>query len=170
MDLKSILRQVPDFPKPGINFIDVTTLILNPKAFQWTIDALAEPYRGKKIEKIAAIESRGFIFGAPLAYVLGVGFIPVRKKGKLPWKTLSATYALEYGTDSLEIHQDALAKGARVLLVDDLLATGGTMSSVAGLVRQMGATIVGTVFLVELSFLSGRKQLGRDDIYTLITY
>ncbi len=168
--LKQGIRDVPDFPKKGIIFKDITPLLKDKKKFKAAIELLAGPFKDKKIDAVVAIESRGFIFGAPLAYVLGVGFIPVRKKGKLPWKTLSATYALEYGTDSLEIHQDALAKGARVLLVDDLLATGGTMSSVAGLVRQMGATIVGTVFLVELSFLSGRKQLGRDDIYTLITY
>jgi adenine phosphoribosyltransferase len=153
--LKKSIRDVPDFPKKGIIFKDITPLLRDKKKFRLAIQLLAKPFMKKKIEAVVAIESRGFIFGAALAYALGCGFIPVRKKGKLPWKTYQATYTLEYGTDSLEIHQDALKKGTRVLLVDDLLATGGTMSSVVGLVEKMGAKIVGTVFLIELGFLRG---------------
>ncbi|MEW6239119.1 MAG: adenine phosphoribosyltransferase [Candidatus Omnitrophota bacterium] len=170
MDLKSILRQVPDFPKPGINFIDVTTLILDPKAFQWTIDALAEPYKGKKIDKIAAIESRGFLFGAPLALQLNAGLAILRKPNKLPAETYSYSYELEYGKDSIEIHKDAINSGERVVVVDDLLATGGTVQAALELMKNFSCVVEGVSFVVELTFLSGREKLKPHPVYSLVTY
>lgn len=170
MDLKSHIRQVPDFPKPGINFIDVTTLIQNAEVFQWTIEALAKPYLGEKIDKIAAVESRGFIFGAPLAIRLNAGLAVFRKPKKLPAKTFSHTYDLEYGQETIEIHQDAIQPGERVVLLDDLLATGGTIFAASELLKKFPCTIVGISFVVELSFLSGRKRLQSYPVHTLVQY
>jgi adenine phosphoribosyltransferase len=167
MDLSKLLRDVPDFPKPGILFKDITPLLASPAGMQAAIAQLAKLDFGR-VDKIAAIESRGFLFGVPLAMQLGVGFVPVRKPGKLPWRTNRVEYALEYGTDAIEIHQDAVAKGERVLLVDDLLATGGTMGAACQLVEGVGGTVAGCAFVVELAFLAGRKRLGKRPIKALI--
>jgi len=169
-NLADYIRDVQDFPKKGIIFKDITTLLSEPEAFQKSIDLLVAEYKDKKISEIVAIESRGFIFGAVLAYKLGIGFIPVRKKGKLPYKTKSVTYSLEYGTDTLEIHQDALTSDSRVLIVDDLLATGGTVESVVKLVKEFQAQVVGAAFLIELAFLNGRDKLKDVPICSLIKY
>ncbi|OGX08409.1 MAG: adenine phosphoribosyltransferase [Omnitrophica WOR_2 bacterium GWA2_37_7] len=169
-DLKKIIRDIPDFPKKGIIFKDITTLLKDKDALRVAIDALAEKYKGQEIDAVIGIEARGFIFGTALAYKLGTGFIPVRKKGKLPYKTKKVTYDLEYGTDTLEIHEDALSKDSKVLIVDDLLATGGTVSAVAKLVKGQGASIVGVAFLVELGFLNGREKLGKLPVHSIITY
>jgi adenine phosphoribosyltransferase len=164
------IRSIPDFPKPGILFRDITTLVKDKKAFKLAIDILFKKYKNKKIDKVVAVESRGFIFGATLAYKLSAGFVPVRKKGKLPARTISATYALEYGTDTLEIHEDAINPGERVLIVDDLLATGGTVSAVIDLVKQLKGKIIGIGFLIELVDLHGRKKLKGYPIYSLIKF
>jgi adenine phosphoribosyltransferase len=168
MDLSKYLRDVPDFPKPGILFKDITPLLASPAAMRESIRRLAELEWGK-VDKVAAIESRGFLFGAPLAMELDVGFIPIRKPGKLPWKTNRVEYTLEYGTDAVEIHEDAIAPGERVLLVDDLLATGGTMGAAASLVKEVGGQIAGCAFVVELAFLPGRKKLAPHHCEALIS-
>lgn len=170
MNLKERIRDVPDFPKQGILFRDITTLLKDKEAFQRTIDMLGEPYKGQHVDQVVAIESRGFIFGSVLAYQLGTGFIPVRKPGKLPHHTEKVTYELEYGSDVLEIHKDALQKGQRVLIVDDLLATGGTAAAVAHLVERLQGHVVGFGFVIELSFLSGRDKLKGYNIHSLIQY
>jgi adenine phosphoribosyltransferase len=170
IDLKNCIRDIPDFPKPGIIFKDITTLLKNHKAFKQAIDQLAAKFKNKKIDYVVSIESRGFIFGTVLAYKLGAGFVPVRKKGKLPFKTKSVSYSLEYGTDTLEIHEDALESGSRVLIVDDLLATGGTMEGVVKLVKGFGAKVIGVAFLIELSFLNGKEKLKGEPVYTVIRY
>jgi adenine phosphoribosyltransferase len=170
MDLKAILRQVPDFPKPGINFIDITTLINKPDAFAWTIDELLKPYLGKKIDKVVCIESRGFIFGAPMALRLGAGMAIVRKPNKLPADTYSHTYELEYGKDTIEIHKDAIAPGERVIVVDDLLATGGTVCATMELLKQFECAVEGISFVVELVFLKGREKLLPTPVHSLTTY
>ncbi|MBL8738973.1 MAG: adenine phosphoribosyltransferase [Planctomycetes bacterium] len=167
MDLAKFLRDVPDFPKPGILFKDITPMLASPAAMQAAIDQLAKLSFGK-VDKIAAIESRGFLFGVPLAMRLGVGFVPVRKPGKLPWKTNRVEYVLEYGTDAVEIHQDAVRKGERVLLVDDLLATGGTMGAACQLVESCGGVVAGCAFVVELGFLPGRPRLGKHKVEALV--
>jgi adenine phosphoribosyltransferase len=169
-DLKTLIRSVPDFPKKGILFYDITTLLKDKKALREVIDLLARHYSNKKIDIVAGIESRGFIFAPALAYQLGAGFVPVRKPGKLPAATLNATYDLEYGKDTLEIHRDAVEKGQRVLVVDDLLATGGTAAAVIKLISQLGGDVVGMAFLVELEFLNGRKKLNGYDVYSLLQY
>lgn len=169
-ELRSIIRDIPDFPKKGILFKDITTLLAKGALFQQAIDMIAEQYRGKDITKVVAIESRGFIFGAPVAYKLGAGLVPIRKKGKLPYKTISASYSLEYGTDTLEMHEDALKPGERVLIIDDLLATGGTMGAVIELVKKGGGKIAGLSFLIELSFLNGRSKLKDFEVSSLIKY
>jgi adenine phosphoribosyltransferase len=169
-ELSQCIRDIPDFPKKGIIFKDISTLIKNQKAFKASIDILAEKYGHEKIDYIVGIESRGFIFGAPLAYKLGAGFIPIRKKGKLPYKTKSITYSLEYGEDTLEIHEDALKPGSRVLVIDDLLATGGTVKAVADLLKGFKTEIVGVAFLVELKFLSGKDKLKDLPVYSIIQY
>src|SRR5467141_259736 len=157
--LKELIREVPDFPKPGINFYDITTLLKHPEGFHQTVDALAAEFEGTQIDAVVGIEARGFIFAPALAYHLGAGFVPVRKPKKLPAERASISYDLEYGQDTLEIHRDAIGNGHRVIIADDLLATGGTARAVCNLVEQLGGTVVGLVFVVELEFLSGRKQL-----------
>ena len=169
-DLKKLIREVPDWPKPGILFYDLTTLLKNRDGFRALIDALCEHYADKHVDVVAGIEARGFIFAPALAYRLGVGFVPVRKPKKLPWKTAKVTYALEYGTDSLEIHQDAVKPGQRVLICDDLLATGGTAAAAVELIRKLDGEIVGTGFAVELTFLNGRSKLTDVDVFSLIQY
>lgn len=169
-NLKESIRAIPDFPKPGILFRDITTLLKDKKCLHAAIDMLAKQYAAKKPDCIVAAESRGFIFGAVLAYKLGCGFVPVRKKGKLPYKTNSVTYDLEYGTDTLEIHQDAFVKGARVLIVDDLLATGGTVAAIVKLVKDMSAEITGACFLIELTALAGKEKLKGVPVFSLIKF
>lgn len=169
-DLKKYIRNIPDFPKKGILFRDITTLIGSKEKFREVIDKLAKRYAGKKIDAVIAVESRGFIFGGALAYKLGAGFIPVRKKGKLPYKTYQATYSLEYGEDTLEIHEDAIKPGDRVLLIDDLLATGGTLGAVTGLVKKLKGEIAEIAFIVELKDLKGRSRLSDFPIYSMIQY
>jgi adenine phosphoribosyltransferase len=169
-ELKKLIREVPDWPKPGILFYDLTTLLKDARGFRTLIDKLCEHYTGKKIDIVTGIEARGFIFAPALAYRLGAGFVPVRKPKKLPWKTEKVTYALEYGTDSLEIHQDAVQKGQRVLVCDDLLATGGTASATVELVRKLGGEVAGAGFAVELTFLNGRAKLPGIDVFSLIQY
>jgi adenine phosphoribosyltransferase len=169
-ELKQRIRHVPDFPKPGILFYDVTTLLKDPVGFRLAVDAMAEPYSDERIDLIVGIESRGFIFGSAVADRLSTGFAPVRKLGKLPSTTRRATYALEYGTDTLEIHDDAVTKGQRVLVMDDLLATGGTAAATVGLVRALGGDVVGVQFLIELVALNGRERLAGERIGTVLQY
>jgi adenine phosphoribosyltransferase len=169
-DLRAKIREVPDFPKPGILFYDITTLLREPEAFAAVIDRMAEAVAGEQIDLVVGMESRGFIFAAPLAIKLGAGFVPVRKLGKLPAETIEVEYALEYGTATLEIHRDAIQPGQRVLIVDDLLATGGTVMGTMELVRRLGGEIAGLSFMVELTALNGREKLGDHRIHTLLTY
>jgi len=170
-DLKKLIREIPDYPKPGILFYDLTTLLSDKDGFRSLVDQLCSHYNGKeKVDIVAGIEARGFIFAPALAYRLGAGFIPVRKPKKLPWKTESVTYQLEYGSDSLEIHQDAVKPGERVLICDDLLATGGTAAAAAKLVRNLGGEVAGAAFAVELNFLNGRAKLPGIDTFSLIKY
>ena len=168
-DLARFIRDIPDFPKPGIVFKDITPLLSDAAAFRTMVDRLVEPYRGKA-DVVLGVESRGFIVGAAAAYALGTGLALVRKRGKLPYRTLAATYDLEYGTDTLEIHDDALGKDQRVLLIDDLLATGGTASAACELVERCGGRVVACAFVIELAFLSGRARLAGRDITSLIRY
>jgi adenine phosphoribosyltransferase len=168
--LKELVRTVPDFPKPGILFYDITTLLKDPAGFAQLVDALAAYYIGKDIDLVLAIEARGFIFGPALAYRLNAGFVPVRKPKKLPGKTARVNYDLEYGTDSLEIHLDAVQPGQRVIIVDDLLATGGTMQATVQLVRQLGGDIAGLAFAIELDFLKGRAKFPEYDVFSLLHY
>ena len=170
VDLKKHIRDIPNFPKEGIIFKDISTLLKNKDAFKKSINTLAREFGPKKIDYVVGVEARGFIFGAALAYKMGAGFIPVRKKGKLPHKTKSVTYQLEYGTDTLEIHADALPPKARVLIVDDLLATGGTIKAVVELIRAQKARIVAVAFVVELKFLKGKDRLKDLPIYSVIQY
>lgn len=170
MDLKSKIRSIPDFPKKGILFRDITTLLQDGAAFREAIDSLADFCKDKQIDIVAGPEARGFLIGAPLAYRLGAGFVPVRKKGKLPGATLQAEYKLEYGEDALEIHADAIKPGQKVLVVDDLLATGGTIFSTIDLVKKCGGEIVGVAFLIELVDLHGRKNLKDYDVISLIEF
>ena len=168
--LKQRIRHVPDFPKPGILFYDVTTLLKDREGFQLAVEAMAEPHRKSNVDVVVGIESRGFIFGSAIADRLKAGFAPVRKLGKLPSRTRRASYALEYGTDSLEIHEDAAGGGQRVLVVDDLLATGGTAAATVGLVRGLGAEIVGVQFLIELLALNGREKLAGENVGAVLAY
>ena len=170
MDLRSLIRDVPDFPKKGIVFKDITPLLQNGEALSEALDRLASHFKGRGVTKVIGIESRGYIFAPAIALKLGAGFVPVRKPGKLPWKTASEEYTLEYGSDSLEIHLDALAPGEKVLIVDDLLATGGTAAATLRLVERLRAQIVGAGFLVELTFLEGRSRLGDLDVVSLIQF
>lgn len=168
--LKASIRDVPDFPKAGILFKDITPLLQNPELFKSSIERLAGPFRGKGITHVASVESRGFIFGAPVAYQLNAGYVPIRKKGKLPGKTISYSYDLEYGTDTLEIHGDAFEPSARVLIIDDVLATGGTAFACCQLVKKLKAQVAGLSFVIELEFLKGREKLRGYDVLTLIRY
>lgn len=168
--LKQMIREVPDFPKPGINFYDITTLLKQPAGLKGTVDALAAEYEGMKVDTVIGVEARGFIFAPALAYHLGAGFVPVRKPRKLPSECASISYDLEYGQDTLEIHRDAVGNGHRVLIADDLLATGGTARAVVDLVEQLGGEVVGLVFVVELEFLPGRQRLAGYDVRSLIKY
>lgn len=170
MDLKNYIRNVKDFPKPGIMFRDITTLLKNPEAFGYTLNQLLEFTKGKNINKVVGIESRGFIFGSVLSHKLGCGFIPVRKPGKLPAEKVSISYSLEYGDDKLEIHKDAIQSGDKVLVHDDLLATGGTMNAVCQLIEKLGGEIVQVSFIVELSFLNGRDKLKSYDVRSIVNY
>ncbi len=163
------LRDVPDFPKPGIVFKDLSPLLGDVDAFRYTVDAIADHAAGLTVDKVVGIEARGFIFAAAVAYRLGAGFVPVRKPGKLPWKTVTETYDLEYGSDSLDIHEDAVATGDTVYIVDDVLATGGTAAATCALVERVGGSIAGIAFVVELGFLDGRAKLPDHDILSLIT-
>ena len=169
-ELKSAIREIPDFPKKGILFYDITTLLKDPKAFSVILEELASPYQNAGIQKVVAIEARGFIFGAPLAHLLKAGFVPMRKPGKLPADVFESTYSLEYGNNTIAVHQDAITRGERVLLVDDLLATGGTMAAAIDLVNQLGGEISSVAFLVELTDLKGRDKLRGYDILSLIQY
>ena len=170
MDLKQHIRSVPDFPKPGVLFYDITTLLRDPAGLKATIDRLAAPYAGRGIDVVIGIESRGFILGAPVAERLGAGFIPIRKPGRLPAKALKESYDLEYGQDALEIHADAIEKGQRALIVDDVLATGGTAAAAAELVKKLGGDLQGLVFLIELLFLKGKTKLAGEQVYSVLQY
>ncbi len=170
MNYKTLIREVPNFPKPGVLFYDITTLLKDARAFRNVVDELASRYRGQHIAKVVGIESRGFILGSPLAYHLEAGFVPVRKAGKLPADIFEVKYNLEYGTSSLAIHRDAITIGERVLIVDDLLATGGTAAATVHLVRQLGGEIMGLVVLVELESLKGRDKLNGCEVHSVITY
>lgn len=169
-DLKTSIRSVPDFPKKGIVFRDITTLFKNPDAFRQANETLVQRYRNQRIDKVVGIESRGFILGASLALQLGAGFVPIRKKGKLPAPTIREEYALEYGTDAIEIHRDGIAPGDRVLVHDDLLATGGTIAAACKLVERLGGDIVELAFLIELTFLGGRSRLDGRKVFSLIQF
>jgi adenine phosphoribosyltransferase len=168
--LKSKIRSVPDFPKAGILFYDITTLLRDREGFRMTIEALAQPFAGRNIDLVVGVESRGFILGGAVADQLGAGFAPVRKKGKLPSKTVQETYDLEYGTDCLEIHADAVERGQRVLIVDDVLATGGTAAATTALVRKLGGDVQSLAFLVELEFLNGRSKVPTETVYSVLKY
>jgi adenine phosphoribosyltransferase len=170
MDLKKKIRIIEDFPVDGISFKDITTLLQDKEAFKYAVDSMAEFFRGKGIDIIVGPEARGFIFGAPLAYAIGAGFVPVRKKGKLPFDTMSMSYDLEYGSDDLEIHADAIKKGQKVAIIDDLLATGGTIGSVIKLVESAGGEIDSIGFLIELTELKGRERIGGYDVVSLLKY
>jgi adenine phosphoribosyltransferase len=168
--IKSLIRDIPDFPQPGIVFKDITPLLADEIAFSTVIDLIVVHYGRGSVDKVVGIEARGFILASPVAYHFGAGFIPVRKAGKLPWDTESAEYELEYGTETLEIHKDALAPGERVLIVDDVLATGGTAKATASLVERLGGKVIGIACLIELGFLQGRDKLQDYDFFSLITY
>jgi adenine phosphoribosyltransferase len=169
-ELRAKIREIPDFPKPGILFYDITTLLKDARAYRAAIDAMLAPYAGTAIDIVVGMESRGFIFSAPMAYQLGAGLVPVRKLGKLPAETISVEYALEYGSNTLEVHRDAIQPGQKVLIVDDLLATGGTVNGTVELVQRLKGEIVGLAFLVELGFLKGRDRLTGQTVTSVITY
>ena len=169
-ELKKHIVEVPDFPKPGISFKDITPILKNPAAYRYVIDRMHDEYRDKGVDLVLGIESRGFFFAAPLAIKLGRGFIPVRKPGKLPRERISASYALEYGVDALEVHRDAVRDGQKVVLVDDVLATGGTIAACAQLVRKLGGEVVGVAFLMELTFLMGRQKLEGEQVFSVVRY
>jgi adenine phosphoribosyltransferase len=168
--LRAMIREIPDFPKPGILFYDITTLLKDAPAFKEAVDLMIEPYRDEKIDVVVGMESRGFIFSAPMAYQLGAGLVPVRKLGKLPAETITVEYALEYGSNTLEIHRDSIGAGQRVLIVDDLLATGGTVRGTIELVERLKGEVVGLAFLVELDFLKGRERLEGRRVTSVIQY
>jgi adenine phosphoribosyltransferase len=170
MDLKAYIRDIPDFPKPGILFKDITPLLASPPAFRHAVEALADHYRGRPLDAVAAAEARGFLFAAPLALALEKPFVPLRKPGKLPHKTHAFRYELEYGAAELHMHIDAITPGARVLLVDDLLATGGTMQAACQLIEQCGGQVAGCAFVIELAFLGGRAKLAPSEVFSLIAY
>lgn len=169
-NLKKLIRDVPDFPKKGIIFKDITPLLQDPKGLRTAVEAISQHYKGKKIDIIVGAEARGFILAPTVAFNLGAGFVPVRKPGKLPYKKISESYALEYGTDTLEMHKDGIKKGQNVLMVDDLLATGGTMAACCKMVESLGGNIAGCTFLIELAFLNGRNALSKYDVFSVIKY
>jgi adenine phosphoribosyltransferase len=169
-ELAGVIRNVPDFPIPGILFRDITTLLQDPTAFHKAVDAMIEPFRSSNVDVVAGVESRGFIFGTPVAYALNAGFVPVRKLGRLPAESIRVEYALEYGTNTLEMHRDAIKPGQRVLLVDDLLATGGTAVAAIDLVQRLGGNVVGASFLVELTDLGGREKLRAENVSAVVSY
>jgi adenine phosphoribosyltransferase len=169
-DLKKLIREIPDYPKPGITFYDLTTLFKNGEAFRRVIERLAERFRQDRIDVVVGIEARGFMLAAALAYEYRVGIVPVRKPGKLPWRVTGEDYTLEYGNGRLEAHEDAVEKGQRALIVDDVLATGGTAAATGRLIERLGATVCGYAFLLELGFLSGRARLRSDNVFSLVTY
>jgi len=168
--LKEYLREIPDFPRPGVGFKDITPLLGDPGAFKFAVDAIADHFAGTRVDKVLGVEARGFIVAAPIAYRFNAGFVPVRKAGKLPWEIEQEEYELEYGTDALEVHRDAVAPGQSVLIVDDVLATGGTAAATVRLVERLGGTVAGLGFIVELAFLTGRSRLEGYDLLSLITY
>lgn len=170
MDLKKVIREIEDFPQPGINFKDITTLMQDGDAFKYTIEEFIKNLKDKNVDVIVGPEARGFLMGTPVAYGMGIGFVPVRKPGKLPAETESYDYGLEYGSDTLEIHKDAIKPGQRVAIVDDLLATGGTMEAAAKLIEKLGGEVVSMQFLIELEFLNGREKLSKYDVNSLIKY
>jgi adenine phosphoribosyltransferase len=170
MDLKQFITKVPDWPKPGIQFLDITTLMDNGDAFKYATDQIVHYAKERQVELVVGPEARGFIIGCPVAYSLGIGFAPVRKEGKLPRETIKVNYGLEYGSDVLTIHKDAIKPGQRVLITDDLLATGGTINATIKLVEELGGVVAGIAFLIELSYLEGRKNLNGYDVLTLMTY
>lgn len=170
MDLKQTIRSVPDWPIKGVNFRDLTTLMQDPAAFMESCDILYDRYKSMDIDKIVGIDARGFVFGAVLAYKLGIGFVPVRKKGKLPYKTIQESYSLEYGEDTLEIHEDAVAAGEKVVIVDDLIATGGTIGATVNLVRKLGGDILECAFVIELPDLKGRDKIDNCDVYAIVEF
>ena len=170
IDLQEYIRDIPDWPKEGILFRDITPLLADPEAFAAAVDTLSAGFTGTGVEYVAAVEARGFIFGSAVAEKLGAGFVPIRKKGKLPWQTESVTYDLEYGTDTLEVHRDAVKSGAKVLMVDDLLATGGTMAAACELVEKIGGHVAGIVFLIELADLGGRQKIAGYEVTSIISY
>ncbi|MFA5275462.1 MAG: adenine phosphoribosyltransferase [Candidatus Omnitrophota bacterium] len=170
INLKETIRNIPDFPKPGILFYDITTLLNDKIALKYAVNELVKKFKGKKIDKVVAVEARGFIFGGAIAHQLNAGFVPVRKKGKLPWKTNSASYALEYGTDTLYMHNDAISPKDNILIVDDLLATGGTVKAVTDLVNQLKGNIKGIAFLIELLDLKGKEKLKDYPVFSLLKY
>jgi adenine phosphoribosyltransferase len=169
-DLKARIRDVPDFPKPGILFKDVTPVLADPRLFGRVVNAMSAPFRGRHINKVVGVEARGFLLGAPIALALHAGFAPARKPGKLPWKTVTERYALEYGEDGLQLHEDAVKPGDQVLIVDDLLATGGTAEATTRLVTKLGGEVVGYSVLISLDFLPGRERLGRQKVCALLSY
>ena len=169
-EMKNLIREVPDFPKPGILFYDLTTLLKDRTGLQKVIGGLTEKYQGQPIDKVVGIESRGFIFAPSLAYNLNAGFVPVRKKGRLPAETISASYALEYGEDTLEMHKDSIEQAQRVLIVDDLIATGGTAAATAQMVKQLGGEVVAFAFIVELEALKGSAKLGQHEVFSMLKY
>jgi adenine phosphoribosyltransferase len=169
-ELKKLIREVPDFPQPGILFYDITTLLKDPVGLHWAVDMLANHYVGRRIDRVVGIEARGFIFAPMVAYRLNAGFVPVRKPNKLPAETAQAAYNLEYGKDALEIHRDAISQGQQVLIIDDLLATGGTAAAVANLVESLGGKIAGIGFLIELRFLQGREKLQQYELHSVLEY
>ena len=170
LDLKKLIRDVPDFPKKDIIFKDITPLLQNPEGFRASVEAISNHYKNKKIDITVGAEARGFILAPTIAFNLGAGFVPIRKPGKLPYEKISMSYALEYGTDMLEIHKDGIKKGQNVLMVDDLLATGGTMAACCKLVESLGGNVVGCAFLIELGFLNGKKALNKYDVFSLLKY
>jgi adenine phosphoribosyltransferase len=170
MNLKNHIRHVPDFPKAGILFYDITTLLRDPAGFKTTVDLLSTPYEEQGIDAVVGIESRGFILGSAVAQRIGAGFIPIRKPGKLPAKSIRETYDLEYGKDALEIHEDAVGKGQRILIVDDVLATGGTAAAAVQLVRKLGGELHGLAFLIELLFLNGKQKIEKESVYSVLKY
>ncbi len=170
MNLTEHIREIPDWPKKGILFYDITTLIGNAQAFESSIDQLAAYFQDRQIDLVVSVEARGFIFGGALAYKLGAGFVPARKPGKLPGEKVRVEYALEYGTDAIEMHKDAIRPGQRVLIFDDVLATGGTVAATAGLVQRLGGQVIGIAFLIDLTFLKGREKLKGYDLFSLVQY